>query len=160
MTTVVYRNDHIASDSLTTAGGVTLGTTPKCGVVTADTVVDVRSGAITVERWLWGAAGSAVYAHAFAKWVANGAKGVPPTARALDHSFDRGILIRKPGVVEVYEDGGMFVLETEIYAMGSGKEFALGALAAGATVKHAIEIACQYDVDSNGPVKVYTLYDE
>jgi hypothetical protein len=44
------------------------------------------------------------------------------------------------------------------YAVGSGSEYALGALAAGAGPKEAVEIACRFSVYSSGEVQVMEQY--
>jgi ATP-dependent protease HslVU (ClpYQ) peptidase subunit len=43
-------------------------------------------------------------------------------------------------------------VDDQIYAIGSGAEYALGAIDAGATPKRAVEIACKRDDGSKGPV--------
>lgn len=40
------------------------------------------------------------------------------------------------------------------YAMGSGKDFASGAMAAGATAEEAVQCAIQFDTCSGGEVQV------
>ena len=40
-------------------------------------------------------------------------------------------------------------------AIGSGARFAMGALLAGADIRKAVEIACELDSQSSGPVQVY-----
>lgn len=44
--------------------------------------------------------------------------------------------------------------ETGIYGIGSGSAYGVGALAAGATIKKAMEIACAWDTNSGGPIQI------
>lgn len=44
-----------------------------------------------------------------------------------------------------------------MYALGSGGEFALGALSAGATPEQAVEIAGNFDIGSNGDVTCFEI---
>lgn len=66
----------------------------------------------------------------------------------------------------VFKDGKCFAYRTDIPypeemaapdAWGSGAEFAIGAMRAGATAKRAVEIAIACDVHSGGPVQVIDL---
>ena len=43
------------------------------------------------------------------------------------------------------------------YAIGSGKEAAMGALYAGASLEEALEIACKIDPDTGGKVELMSL---
>lgn len=47
----------------------------------------------------------------------------------------------------------MYVIQAPFYACGSGREYALGAMMAGANAEAAVEIACILDVWSKGPVR-------
>ena len=49
-------------------------------------------------------------------------------------------------------------LEGEFFAIGSGVEGALAAMAAGATAEEAVEIMCGLDIYTNGPVRTERLY--
>ena len=42
-------------------------------------------------------------------------------------------------------------------AIGSGSDFAMGAMLAGATAKEAVKIACKLDSNSGGKIKTVTL---
>lgn len=48
-------------------------------------------------------------------------------------------------------------IEDDHYAIGSGAAYALGAMAAGATVKEAIQIAAMYDANTGTEVQTLTL---
>ena len=44
-------------------------------------------------------------------------------------------------------------IEERMAAVGSGQQFAIGAMAAGRSARDAVEIACRFDSYSQGPVK-------
>lgn len=52
-------------------------------------------------------------------------------------------------------DGAAILLPNPIDAIGSGGEYALGAMAAGASAFEAVQIACRYNVYSGGPVRAF-----
>ena len=51
-------------------------------------------------------------------------------------------------------DWTVLVSEDDIYAIGSGAQYALGALEAGADVHKAMRIAKKFDLNTGGPVQV------
>lgn len=48
-------------------------------------------------------------------------------------------------------------VEGEVFAVGSGAAYALGALRAGASPKQAVEIAAEFDPSTSGPIHTYTF---
>lgn len=54
----------------------------------------------------------------------------------------------------VISDWAILLSETGIYGIGSGSAYGIGALAAGATIKKAMAIACEWDTNSGGPIQV------
>lgn len=67
----------------------------------------------------------------------------------------RAIIVRPDGAVflaeDVYFSGP---IETTCYAIGSGADFALGAMACGATAEEAVRVACRFDDHCGEPVHV------
>lgn len=61
------------------------------------------------------------------------------------------------GVVTHFLTGGSVQIDAPFHADGSGCAIAIGAMAAGADAKRAVEIACDYDTQCGGPVHVLTL---
>jgi len=55
------------------------------------------------------------------------------------------------------EDIGIWEISTPFTAIGSGKEFAIGAMAAGKSAPDAVRIACRYDINSRPPVHTVKL---
>ena len=71
---------------------------------------------------------------------------------------DIGVLILTPdGCYTCDRDMVPIRVEDEFWAIGSGAEYAMGAMAAGKSARQAVEIACKYDPNSNGPVKTATV---
>jgi len=56
-------------------------------------------------------------------------------------------------------DVGLWEVNAGINAIGTGAMIAMGALAAGACAREAVEIACRYDVNSRTPIHTFTLND-
>lgn len=63
----------------------------------------------------------------------------------------------------VYEIDEQFTVSRRsdgLYASGSGYEYALGALSAGASVSLALEIAAEHDVNTGGTLTTFTISSE
>lgn len=58
------------------------------------------------------------------------------------------------------DDLGIWEVEMPFTAIGTGKEFALGAMAAGANAIQAVRIACRYDMNSRPPIRTAALKPE
>jgi ATP-dependent protease HslVU (ClpYQ) peptidase subunit len=133
----------------------------KDGVVAADSQVscgDMRDSTITkIARNpagdLCGASGNASFMFAFLKWFSDGEKGEAP----VPSENDGGIIFRAKGAIELYEHPGPcpFVVVAKMYAAGSGRKLALGAMAFGASAEEAVKVAAQYDIYTSG--KIVTL---
>ncbi|MBB6306223.1 peptidase S14 [Xanthobacter tagetidis] len=89
------------------------------------------------------------------RWVdENGVeKPTPATIEA------QAIVVRSDGAIFYFKDGDSFSgpLEAEYMAIGSGSEYALGALTMGADAAHAVEVAIACDVWSGGGVETLRL---
>lgn len=59
--------------------------------------------------------------------------------------------------VDYKDEVGFTPISRKIAACGSGNELALGAMAAGKTAREAVAIACDFDINSRGPVHVMRL---
>lgn len=55
-----------------------------------------------------------------------------------------------------HELGERMAIELPYFAIGTGRDYAMGALAMGATAQQAVEIASRFDSDSGGGVDVLT----
>ncbi|MDR6334498.1 hypothetical protein GGQ86_002980 [Xanthobacter flavus] len=74
----------------------------------------------------------------------------------------QALLVLPNGDVFYFKDGEAFAgpLDGAFFAIGSGSEYAIGALMAGASAVAAVEIACQCDVWSGSGVDVLTLQED
>ena len=140
MTTIVYRDGTLAADTRAMIGDNILGSVVK--------IARNSNGDLA------GAAGLASYNYAFLKWFTGMENGPPPTASKDDNNFDRGVIFRKNGRIEVFEPTGLFIMTAPYYAFGSGKPEAVGAMFMGATAEQAVEAAIAHDRDTGGEITV------
>ena len=141
MTTIAYRDGVLAADTAMARGG-----TLYPGSITK--IVRASNGCLA------GAAGTAGYNGAFLRWALAGMEGDPPTAKQDDRDCDTGIIFRPDGSVVLYEPTGWFETHPGVYAIGSGREFALGAMRAGADAEQAVMAAAAHDPYTGVPVTV------
>lgn len=101
---------------------------------------------------LGGAAGHATGLVALHGWIEGGCEGDPPR---YEKGVMDGIVVYPTGRV-FYWDGSAALLEMHgpFFAAGSGQDFALGAMAMGATARRAVETAIQFDINSGGGIDV------
>ncbi len=156
MTTVAWCGGIIASDSQVNSGNLTMGSSRR----------KISAAKHKKEWWFCGAAGDAGVCETllakfdtagsiekFVKWFYtlelkdNDSPAVCFYVRANGKSVV--FLNRKDDPVEEI---------CKYYAIGSGMELALGALAAGATAIDAVNIACKHDVKSSLPAVWYDQY--
>lgn len=104
---------------------------------------------------LYAAAGDASDAEKFYAWIRRGKRGKRPD---LDESFD-ALVLTKDGLF-LYDKGLYPMKLLNEHAIGSGAKAARGALLAGAAPERAVEIACQVDAGSSGPVRVFYLEEK
>lgn len=156
MTTIAYKNGYISSD-----GRMTIGDT-----ITSDNIVKV----FKVNNCLIGFAGRYASGLNFVKWfeewdTANQAQEELPFVTVKipellpDEDF-QAIVAYPDGVVMSYEGGNMFYAVTPPIALGSGTDFAYGAMDAGMSAEEAVKIACKRDVSSGGVVTTLTFDGE
>jgi len=81
--------------------------------------------------------------------------GEDRTAWTGDKPDLRALIIRPNGEVFLAEDSIWWSgpIDCQSYAIGSGSDFALGAMAMGATAKQAVYVACDFDSNSGPPVQ-------
>ncbi len=101
--------------------------------------------------------GSEAGAREMMTWYESGADPAkyPPMQATSD--WVRLILVTKKGVFMYEERPVQMPLKEKFFAWGSGRDFALGAMAAGATAKQAVQITCRYSVGCGMGVDVATL---
>lgn len=138
MTTIAWDGRSLAADRQTTAGGTP---TETCKVFEAFSP--------TGERWLYGCAGNSGECHEFTRRVQTGLE--MPAFNDL-----QVLAIGPDGSIWVAGSPAMFWDRkgTDKWAAGSGADYALGAMRAGATAFMAVEIATALDVHTGLGVDV------
>lgn len=134
MTTIVYRDGVLASDSLSSSGSC------------ADPAPFPKIRRLRDGR-LFGICGSLSLFGPFLEWLEKGG----PRPEAKDSSI---LVISADGKSAVnYEDGGFFPQSVSPWiAIGSGYAVAQGALHMGASAKRAVQIAALVDNSTGGEV--------
>ncbi|WP_316200933.1 MULTISPECIES: hypothetical protein [unclassified Bradyrhizobium] len=127
MTTLAYRNGVLAADTRMIQGSAIIGNVIK--IVRRD------------DGCMAGGAGDCAWVQGFHRWFLDGEQGDHPTVD--DHA--KGMIVRPDKTVEMYEQGGMLKFKPAFAAMGSGKEFALGAMWMGATAEKAVRACFELD---------------
>ena len=140
MTTIAYRDGILAAGTLCTINNSIEGRVVKIA----------RRGPIMA-----GAAGSAPMCRAFLDWFKAGMQGeAPATQHPVSSDWNYWGLIVTPDRLVTLMASGWMSHRAPYYAMGSGAEYALGAMAAGATAAEAVEAAMRHDTRTGGEVTV------
>lgn len=142
MTTIACDGKTMAADSRRCFGDMRFDDTPK--------IFRLRDGSIL------GVCGTLQLAMMRMDWLNNRGKPEDYPAAKGDDSCDM-LVLRPDGKIEHYLEYSTPIEVKAPIALGSGREFAMGALLAGKNAAEAVEIACQIDVYSGGPIQVRTL---
>lgn len=155
MTTIVYRNGVMASDSALTDGHED---GPAHYIGDCQKVFRLASGAV------YGSSGDdddrdlrALLDH-----VRNGSE-MPSREQLYELTAQdmNAIVAFAPDDVWLIhvsdKDASACQIASEYLAIGAGKQFAMGALAAGVNAVQAVQLAIQHDINSRGPVQVIRL---
>lgn len=141
MTTIAYRDGICAADTGTTQGGSQFSHTTK---IARNTVGDIAA-----------ASGETGFCYAFKNWFIDGENGEPPKIeRADDHDRGCGVIFRASGEIIRFESSGMFKQRAPFYALGSGRNEALGAMWMGASAVQAVQAAIDLDEGTFGDIDV------
>lgn len=144
MTTIAYRDGIMAADSRAYSGNrFPVGEKTKIRLLDDGTLIGVSS---TVPG-----EGEAVI-----QWFAAGADPKDGPSASPKHT----LLAVRPGGEVFFADDSYFIsgpLKAEFFAIGSGGEYAQGAMAMGASAEQAVRIACRLDPWSAEPVMVLEL---
>lgn len=138
MTTIAYRDGVLAADTLACWG------TNRDGFATKI----VKRGPV-----LAGASGSLSACQAFLDWFRGGLRGDPP-AMPDGEASSFGLIITPADDVLVWGPRGWERTRNPTVAMGSGGEFATGAMTMGATAEEAVRVAMIHDTKTGGNVTV------
>ncbi len=135
MTTIAYKDGILAVDSAVTCDGRYEGSCKKW------LQVDGAVAAVTGQAMVLGKLKIAV-----------DKDGLPDFDFASLHDSEL-LMITRAGIFCVTKIG-FLKIETNHAAIGSGCSIAYGAMAAGASARQAVEIACDYDLATKGPIIV------
>ena len=139
MTTVVWDGKSLAADSQVTTGSVR-GTAHKLAKSKAGFLVAGCGDWPTVKMWI--------------NWVL---AGMPPEQQPSSVSETSILIVDPRGRPTLFADTPVASpLPRKQWAIGSGADIALGAMAAGADARAAVKIACKLDVYSGGKIVVLT----
>jgi ATP-dependent HslUV protease subunit HslV len=139
MTTIAYQNGVMAGDSQANYN---------------DTQVGRLTKVIKVNGMLAGAAGDLQDVQIFFDWVTH---GMHDTNKPEELNFV-GMVVTKTGKVLQFDKKVVaFEIEAPFHAIGSGREFAIGAMEAGASAYQAVVAAAKYDNSTGGEIIVESL---
>ena len=95
---------------------------------------------------LVGFAGNTILTNAMFSWIEIGENPDKfPEAQRDKDNFTAGMKITLDGQIYLYENAPIpWLNERKIWAIGSGAEIAIGAMAAGASAEDAVKIACEW----------------
>jgi 20S proteasome alpha/beta subunit len=109
---------------------------------------------------LVGFSGDFDYAQAMRKWLEDGAKLDDfPKHQANNDDWVGVLVIKSDGRIYKYERSAVPIDFTEggVICLGSGRDFAYGAMAMGADAVRAVEITCQYESGCGMGIDALTL---
>ena len=139
MTTIAANLNEMAGDSFLTDGHRTskIFRIPKVGLV--------------------GYAGDAFYGMALIKWLSEGERGPAPMWDEAKIE-DTTLLILDTKGLWTMNARGIRIPEAHAWAgIGAGSDYAVGAMANGASPLRAVEIASMYDPDTKPPFTIFSL---
>ncbi len=142
MTTIAIRNGVMAATDATWTS-IYRGSRHK--------IMRTRDGALIAS------CGESDMAIPFFRWFDNGAHQdrLPRTPEKSDFC---AIVLHATGKVQVFTERFLPQdVSAPFYAIGSGEQFALGAMAIGASADKAVQVACEFDPWSRGPIQVEML---
>lgn len=141
MTTIAISDGLIAADSLVCRNYTVFGATRKIRAVDSSVY---GSGFAA-------ACGRLQDLEVFCGWLKD--CGEKPK---LDEGFE-GVFLTSHNLLQMDDGLVPYVVSGPFFALGSGADFALGAMGAGAGPKEAVDIACRFDAASGGEVSVFDV---
>lgn len=141
MTTVACTRSEMAADSRISANGDTFPGTK----------------IFRINGYLYGCAGLYQASVRFIEWARRGEKGkLPKLAREFS-----ALKLTTDGIFVITSDDPTWMLcDSDYFAIGSGKDLALGAMAHGAAPLDAVHTAIKWDMLSGGEPNVLQLHTE
>ncbi len=143
MTTVAYRDGVMAADRAISTNAL-VGTARKVWRRKQDGALLGMSGSwAVVQKW--------------SEWFLAGERGPAPPLGPNEDSSAHALLVRPEGAVEWHYSSGKATFEAPYYAIGSGSDFAMGAMAVGASARQAVAAAARHDPHTGGGVQFVKL---
>ncbi len=140
MTTIAYRDGILAADTQMTLNNCVDGTQIKI----------VRRGLVMAA-----ASGTAAMCQQFRDWFIMGMDGDPPPAQhSQNPDWNYWGLLFHGATILCWQAPGWVRIVAPYFAMGSGGDYATGAMAFGATSEEAILAAMKHDTSTGGEVTV------
>jgi ATP-dependent protease HslVU (ClpYQ) peptidase subunit len=101
--------------------------------------------------------GTAVAGYALVAWYEQGAEREKWPHCQTDNETSACLIVAKDGQVAAFERGAPFAIPCHepFMAWGSGRDYALGAMAMGASAEKAVRVAIKFDTSSGGRVRVF-----
>lgn len=127
MSTIAWDGETLAADRK-----VVVGTINDC---------ETRKIAAGPDGAIAGGSGNLFSVAAFLRWVEAGRQGARPSLSERDLC----LVINSDGALDLHDEKGWARVEARFYAMGSGAEFALSAMNAGASAEDAVRAAARFD---------------
>lgn len=144
MTTIAYTRGVIAADT---------------GMCIGDTKTGEARKIAKSDKGLAGGAGHASWVYQFLDWFERGERGKPPGGVSDDSAVDRGMVVR-PGnlcIIEITEPEGSFLIEADYYALGTGRECALGVMFHGGDALDAVRASMRHNTETWGDLQSLTI---
>lgn len=147
MTTIAFKNGVLAADRMISSNSALIGSVQKL---------------YTIGDAFVGCAGSNNCIKLFFDWL-RAEPGTPKPQMPKDDDDTISAIVFTPhtqkGAVDYYwstKEGSLIhdVITCDYFAIGSGKQFAMGAMAAGATAEEAVRAACKHDPWSGGGIDI------
>lgn len=140
MTTIAFDGKTLAGDRLRTHDDKPMPATKVFRINAKQEVV------------LVGCSGDSWDCASFVQWLTGSSLSARPSPRVFS-----AILVRKSGAVLIDDRLLEHALTLPYYAIGSGADFAIGAMASGKSAKQAVEIAARFDPKTGLGVDVVRL---
>jgi hypothetical protein len=145
MSVIAWDGFELAADKMCTQSGLTR------------TVTKIYR----INDFLVGSCGDLDEVNRFFQWVKDGEKSKDfPLAKDCPEWSD-GLIIRRDGTMHTYARSYLPVhIEDKLFAMGSGSDFAVAAMACGKNSREAVEIACKFNAHCGNGVDTLKLRDK
>ena len=144
MTIIVWDGKTLAADRLSV-----------CGTLQRTMTKIQRHGDL-----IFGGAGVRTTLEAMRAWVVGGCviDKFPELPKGEEHHSHAFWVINKNGTIVKFEDSPYpLKYDDPVFAEGTGRDFAYGAMAMGANAVQAVEIACKHDIYCGGGVDILTF---